>query len=135
MLSLLLALLFCHFLADFTPLSTPWMLQAKLVGRPWWPIMAHAAVHGLLMGLVLLFFTNPFQALLLAIFQTLAHFLTDLPKGRLSAAFTMFREPGQKAYWGLFGADQLCHQVAIVAMVHHVYTVWRKSLHGILRLR
>ncbi len=119
---LLLSLLFCHFLADFTPLSTSWMLQAKLVGRPWWPIMAHAAVHGLLMGLVLLFFTNPLQALSLAAFQTLAHFLTDLTKGRLSAAFAMFREPSQKAYWWLFGADQLCHQVAIVAMVWYIYT-------------
>jgi len=123
MYALALSLLFCHFLADFTPLSTPWMLQAKLVGKPWWPIMVHAAVHGLLMGLVLLLFTNPLQALGLAVFQTLAHFLTDLVKGRLSAAFAMFREPSHKAYWGLFGADQLCHQVAIVAMVHQVYTV------------
>ncbi|MEO6902401.1 MAG: hypothetical protein ABI315_04515 [Bacteroidia bacterium] len=49
---LLISLFFCHFLADFTHLSTNWMLSAKRLGKPLFPILSHAAVHAALMGVL-----------------------------------------------------------------------------------
>lgn len=45
----LIALNFCHFLGDYTHLSTNWMLTAKRLGKPLFPILVHAFVHSILM--------------------------------------------------------------------------------------
>ncbi len=114
----LLALLFvCHFLADFTPLSTAWMLKAKQFGKPLLPIASHAAVHACLMGVVLLFFVSPEKALMLAVIQLLAHFCIDTWKGRMSIWFPSLQDATQKEYWMLLGFDQLLHQATILGMV------------------
>ncbi len=47
---ILIGLFICHFLADYTHLSTNWMLNAKRLGKPLHPILIHAMVHTLLMG-------------------------------------------------------------------------------------
>ena len=71
----LLALLFvCHFLADFSPLSTDWMLRSKSKGSPLFPIFVHAGIHALLMFAVLIFFTPVLLAIKLAGFQLICHF-------------------------------------------------------------
>ena len=49
---LLILLFFSHFLCDFTPLSTPIMLNAKRVGSPLGPIFEHACVHMLGISIV-----------------------------------------------------------------------------------
>ena len=49
----LLTLFTCHFLADYTHLSTSWMLDAKRLGKPLYPIFQHALVHAILMFLSL----------------------------------------------------------------------------------
>ncbi len=54
--AILFMLMVCHYLADFTVLSTGWMLKAKQFGKPLYPILAHASVHALLMGFVMLLF-------------------------------------------------------------------------------
>ena len=50
---LLVALLVCHYIADFC-LTSPSMIRAKADGRNVRPILSHASVHALLMGLCLL---------------------------------------------------------------------------------
>lgn len=50
---LLIVLFFCHFLADFTQLSRPSMLEAKKTGEIGFSICAHAWVHAVLMGIVI----------------------------------------------------------------------------------
>ena len=115
---LLSLLLICHFLADFTPLSTGWMLKAKQFGKPLFPILIHASVHAILMLVVLLFFTEPVKALQLAGIQLTAHFLIDTWKGRMSFWFPLLQDPTKTGYWALLGFDQLLHQLTIVGMVY-----------------
>ena len=49
----LIILFACHWLADYTHLSTAWMLNAKRLGKPLLPIFAHALVHASLMFLAI----------------------------------------------------------------------------------
>jgi hypothetical protein len=117
MLLLLTLLLVCHFMADFTPLSTGWMLKAKQFGKPLLPILVHASVHAVLMLTVLLFFTDPVKAIQLAMIQLIAHFLIDTWKGRMGVWFPKFKDNTKNDFWMLMGFDQLLHQLTIVGMV------------------
>lgn len=119
MYSLLLGLFFCHFLGDFSPLSTAWMLNAKRFGKPFLPILAHAAVHASLMGLCLcctLGFADPYKLLYLIGFQLVTHFLIDVWKGRMNAWFPILQSPTNKWHWLIFGFDQYLHATVIVLM-------------------
>jgi hypothetical protein len=116
---LLIALFFCHFLADFTWLSTSWMLNAKAVGKPLLPIFAHAAVHATLMAIVLAFGQMTFALWFnLVMFQLLSHFLIDLWKGRMNVWFPIVQSPASKWHWILFGFDQFLHAVVICIMYY-----------------
>lgn len=131
MIILLIALNICHWLADYTHLSTKWMLDAKRTGTPLYPIFCHACMHGILMFFVLigtLFFKEeksisdlPYDILLvvkLTIFQVTTHFLIDLLKGKLNVWFPNVSNPINKSHWYIFGADQLAHQIIIILMVY-----------------
>jgi hypothetical protein len=121
-LALTLLLMCCHWLADFTLLSTPYMLRAKAKGSPIGPIALHGAVHALLMGIVLFFFTDIKMALNLALAQWFIHTAIDTIKGRLSAAFPLLNDHTRSPYWSLLGADQWIHQATILAMVYITYS-------------
>jgi hypothetical protein len=114
---LLLALFFCHFLADYTPLSDARMLAAKRVGRPFHPILAHGYVHGVLMGLALYFFGVKVEdAICLGLFQCLTHTGIDVLKGRLNARYAILQSPANVQHWIVFGLDQYAHTVVILLM-------------------
>lgn len=122
---LLLVLFFCHLLADYTHLSTAWMLNAKRLGKPLLPILAHAGVHSLLMGIALtiLGYGNLLQFDIvdkLMIFQLLTHFAIDVWKGRMNGWFTALQSPANKWHWIVFGTDQYFHAVVIILMVHFI---------------
>ncbi len=117
MLLLISFLVVCHFLADFTSLSTPWMLAAKRYGKPLPPIAAHAAVHAGLMFFVLLSFTDVLMALELGAIQWISHFLIDTWKGRMSGWFPVLQDSNRREYWVLMGFDQLLHHLTILGMV------------------
>lgn len=112
--ALLVLLLITHWLADYTHLSTKWMLNAKAAGRPLLPILAHAGVHALLVLMVLAAFVDLPRALGLAFFQLVSHFLIDLGKGRISVSFPALKNPCNQWHWCLFGLDQLLHQIVLV---------------------
>jgi hypothetical protein len=119
---LLISLLFlCHYLGDFTPLSSGWMLKAKEFGKPLPPILAHAGIHAGLMCVVLLFFTSPLVAFKLAFLQLMIHFAVDTWKGRMNGWFPMLQDNTKKGYWMIFGFDQLLHQATILLMVAIAY--------------
>jgi hypothetical protein len=118
MILLISLLLICHYLADFTPLSTTWMLKAKQFGKPLHPIMAHAGVHAGLMCIVLLFYTSPVEAFKLALLQLVIHFTIDTWKGRMNEWFPVLQDNTKKGYWMIFGFDQLLHQFTILLMVY-----------------
>lgn len=117
MIKLLFLLMFCHWLADFTHLSTPWMLKAKQIGKPLFPIFIHACIHGALMCIVLLFFASLNVVVVLTVFQIITHFCIDILKGKLNVWFPALADPKEPFHWYVFGLDQMAHQAVIVLMV------------------
>lgn len=113
---ILILLFICHFLADYTHLSTAWMLNAKKSGTPLFPIFCHALVHSVLMTLVLIFYVDFTSAILLGLFQLGAHFLIDVWKGKMNSWFTFIQSPENKWHWIIFGLDQLLHALVIIKM-------------------
>ena len=119
---ILIGLFICHFLADYTHLSNAWMLSAKRLGKPLFPIFIHAAMHAMLMSLVLgwfIGFTNDWAYLV--IFQWATHFLIDVWKGKMNGWFPTLQSPANKCHWIVFGFDQLLHTLVIIGM--SLYTV------------
>ena len=111
---LLISLLVCHYLADFCFTSLA-MIRAKADGRNPWPIMLHASIHALLMGLCLLIGRVAWDMLLLLMLvELISHFLIDTGKGRLTACYPVLADQQKKPYWMLYGFDQLLHLLVIV---------------------
>lgn len=115
---LLLILLFvCHYLADYTHLSTPDMLAAKRVGYPYYPIFTHAAIHASLMHTVIAFYgVSNIVLLSCSLLQLSSHFIIDVLKGKMNVWFPSVANPANKEHWYIFGLDQLLHHCVIVAM-------------------
>lgn len=115
-LLLLIALLMCHFLADFC-LTWPALIRSKADGRNVWPILLHAAVHTVLMGICLFLFGVDWQMLLLLmLLELVTHFVIDTCKAAVSVRYPRLADVRQKSYWVLFGFDQLLHQLVVVAI-------------------
>ena len=113
---LLISLFVCHYLADYC-LTTPAMIRAKTDGRTLAPIMAHAAVHAVLMGCCLWVFGTDFtRSALLAGVELLSHFVIDTAKGRITARFPLLADNKQKPFWMLNGFDQLLHILVIIGI-------------------
>lgn len=115
-ITILIGLFICHWLADYTHLSTSWMLNAKRLGKPIFPIFIHACVHGSLMGIFLLFFVNIQIILLVISIQIVSHFLIDLWKGKMNSWLPLLQSPMNKFHWYIFGFDQLLHTIIILTM-------------------
>lgn len=111
---LLIALLVCHYLADYC-LTLPVMIRAKADGKTYWPIVLHSIVHAALVGVCLLLWSVSWsQMLMLMALEMVSHFIIDTAKGRLSANFPVLADVQRKLYWMLYGFDQLLHQMVIV---------------------
>ena len=116
MVLLLIALLICHYLADFC-LTWPALIRSKADGRNVWPILLHAAVHAVLMGVCLLVFgVNTEQLFLLMSLELVTHFVIDVGKATVSVKLPLLADIKQKPYWVLFGLDQLLHQLVVVVI-------------------
>ena len=114
---ILIGLFICHWLADYTHLSTSWMLSAKRLGTPLFPIFIHAAMHAMLMSLVLGWFIGfTKEWAYLVIFQWITHFLIDVWKGKMNSWFPALQSPTNKWHWIVFGFDQLLHALVIILM-------------------
>lgn len=117
---ILIALFICHWLADYTHLSTAWMLNAKRLGKPLHPILAHASVHGFLMFIALVVLgVNTYLAAQLSVGQMWAHFVIDVWKGKMNDWFPTLQSPDNKWHWIVFGLDQLLHALVIIAMAYY----------------
>ena len=118
---LFLTLFFCHFLADYTHLSTKWMLDAKRLGRPLYPIFVHAFIHASLMLVVMAIGFGMGGWMLGGLFalQLISHFLIDVWKGRMNGWFPALQSPANKWHWVIFGLDQYLHAAVIVWMVYY----------------
>lgn len=118
---ILIGLFICHLLGDYTHLSTAWMLNAKRLGKPFYPIFTHAFIHASLMLvlLALVFGFSGFKLAALFGFQLITHFLIDVWKGRMNGWFPALQSPANKWHWVVFGLDQLLHALVIIAMAHY----------------
>jgi hypothetical protein len=117
--TILIGLFTCHWLADYTHLSTAWMLSAKRFGKPLSPILAHASVHSLLMGLFLIGYCNPNMWTKLVSLQLISHFIIDVWKGKMNVWFPALQSPANKWHWVVFGFDQLLHAIVIILMSYY----------------
>ena len=116
-----IALLFCHFLADYTHLSTSWMLNAKRLGTPLFPIFCHALVHTVLIWTLLAaIFGFTHVVMYAAIFELITHFLIDVWKGKMTAWFPSLQSPANKWHWIVFGFDQFLHVVVLFIIYQNV---------------
>lgn len=118
---LLIALFVCHYLADFTHLSTPTMLAAKRTGTPIGPIAIHASTHATLMGLAMVIMLSVDTLTLLfplMAFQFITHLIIDVLKGRMNVWVPSVSNPANKSHWYIFGLDQLLHAIVIIVMAH-----------------
>lgn len=115
-LVLLAALFLSHYLADFC-LTTRSMIVAKSDGKTLFPIIFHASIHALLMGICLFIFGTTIQMLLgLFLLEFISHFIIDTIKGRLTHAYPKLADNHQKPYWIVYGMDQLLHQLIIITI-------------------
>jgi hypothetical protein len=112
---ILIGLFICHWLADYTHLSNTWMLNAKRLGTPLLPILTHAMVHTLLMG-IFLGCMGISNAIFLMGIQLITHFIIDVWKGRMNGWFPALQSPAIKWHWVVFGFDQLLHTFVIIIM-------------------
>lgn len=120
MIETLLILNFCHWAADYTHLSTKWMLSAKRFGKPLKPILAHATVHAILFGLAVTFLHGFKGGLIAFSLQLPTHFLIDVWKGRMNVWFEELQKPTNIYHWWVFGADQYLHQAVIIATTYFI---------------
>lgn len=116
MTGLLIGLLFCHYLADFTHLSMPYMLRAKAIGSPWFPIFQHAMVHALLMCAWAWWAIGLPAAVVTYGIVLTTHFGIDILKGKLNVWFPKLKSPSNPFHWYVFGADQLLHILVIIGI-------------------
>lgn len=114
---ILIWLFVCHWIADYTWLSTSTMLAAKRFGKPLCPIFNHSCVHACLMAIPLTIFIG-YKILVpyLLLFQIGTHFLIDVWKGRMNGWFPKLQSPANKWHWVVFGFDQLLHALVIITM-------------------
>ena len=117
---LLVAFNICHWAGDFTHLSRPWMLKAKATGSPLLPILAHAAVHAVLMAGVVWAMFDLWTAALIGAVQLSSHFAIDVTKGKLNVWFPSLKNTMAYPHWMVFGADQFLHQMVIIASVTYL---------------
>jgi hypothetical protein len=115
---LMAALLVGHELGDFTPLATARMLRAKSEGGPIGPIAAHAAVHGVFVGLAVLIVAHPSPSILaLAIgVEFVTHFAIDIARARIGLRVPVLKDAGAGPFWWALGFDQLLHGLVLVGI-------------------
>lgn len=122
---LLIGLFFCHFLADFTWLSTDKMLKAKKHGTPLYPIFVHAYYHMTLTALFMMVFSWFFKMegyvfIYSNLFLLITHFIIDVWKGKMNVWFPKLEDPNNKLHWVVFGLDQYLHALVIILISYYI---------------
>ncbi len=117
----LLSLLICHYLGDFC-FTSPGMIKAKADGRRPLPILLHSCIHAALVGLCLVCWRVSWKLILLMmLLEVVSHFFIDLGKGLISGRSQVLSDPKKKAYWMLYGFDQLLH-LSVLLLICHLST-------------
>lgn len=114
---LLIGLEVKHYIADYF-LQPAWML----VGKGDWRHpggYAHAGLHAVLSGVVLLIAGTPLPILAaLVVAEWIIHYALDYSKILYSRGVRADSDP--RRFWALHGIDQLTHQLTYAAMIYAV---------------
>jgi hypothetical protein len=114
-----------HFLCDFA-LQTQRQIAAKGVyGHPGG--LSHAALHAIASVPVLLILTGRVVAIAgIVLAEFVIHYHTDWLKAQIDGRFRLTVQ--QRAYWIVFGADQLVHQLTYVGMILVIFRAgWERA--------
>ena len=115
---LITLLLVKHFVWDFY-YQPPFMWQNK--GTLLHPGgIAHSGIHAVTTFGILLFYTNPVQAYLLAQTEFGIHYFTDYAKMNINR-IKGWGSNTHNEFWQLTGFDQLIHQLTYVMIVAAIY--------------
>ena len=106
-----------HFIADFV-LQFNYMIEEK--GR----YLAtggvqHSAIHGILTYFILLYFTNPHTASMLALLDFVIHYHIDWAKMNLNKKLGWGPNTHEQ-FWWLLGLDQFLHAITYILLVSTV---------------
>lgn len=115
---LLLGLFFGHFLGDFTHLATARMHYAKSNGGPLLDIAGHAAVHGVLVAVVVATLAAPAWSIVVAAaaIELVTHFALDAGRARLGRRYSTLNDPRRRPFWYALGFDQFAHGLVLLAL-------------------
>lgn len=103
-----------HFVADFL-YQPPYQWKNKgTLGHPGGLI--HAGQHALATCVILMFFTVPPVAWLLAIAEFLIHYFTDFTKMNVNRIYG-WKADTHNQFWIALGVDQLVHYLTYVGIV------------------
>lgn len=109
------SVLIAHFFADFG-LQTSWMAENK--SSQWLPLLAHIATYTIAVYAILQasWMTIPFAVLAkYCLLNGGLHLVVDAISSRISKwAFTTGR---LRVFWFVIGADQLAHQLCLLATI------------------
>jgi len=110
-------LLVAHYIGDFTPLATAEMQEAKAGRQSPLLIVAHAAVHGLLV-LAAVSLVRPSWDIVAtsAAFEFATHAGIDFAKMKFGVRFPVLRDTSRAPHWYFFGLDQLLHGLVLVTI-------------------
>jgi hypothetical protein len=100
-----------HFIADFVLQSDTMLKDKGTYGAPGG--REHAAWHGILTFFVLVWFVNPYTAMLLALVDAFIHYHIDWAKTNLSRGLT----PSDRKFWIYLGADQGLHYLTYIGII------------------
>ena len=116
-LILFLGLEIKHYIADYF-LQPAWILVGKGdIRHPGG--YAHAGIHAVLSGVVLLIAGTPLPILAgLVVAEWVVHYILDYAKIHYSRGVHVDTSP--RRFWALHGVDQLTHQLTYAAMIYIV---------------
>ena len=116
-LILFLGLEIKHYIADYF-LQPAWILVGKGdIRHPGG--YAHAGIHAVLSGLVLLVAGTPLPLLAgLVVAEWVIHYILDYAKIHYSRGVHVDTSP--RRFWALHGVDQITHQLTYAAMIYVV---------------
>ena len=100
-----------HFIADFL-LQFNYMIEEKGTYLATGGIQ-HSAIHGILTYFILLYFTNPHTASMLALLDFVIHYHIDWAKMNLSRGLTT----EDHKFWIWLGFDQMLHYLTYILII------------------